>query len=93
MVMSMVTSDRALRGGVVQDSFDRADGSDVPVPPAEALDQLDRGAEAGEGLHAKDAEVLCWSQSFVGVLVEQGIKPGAAGGPEPPPAETPYPRP
>ena len=50
--------------------------ADVPAPPAEASDQLDRGAEAGEWLHAKDAKVFCRGQPFVGVLVEQGIEHG-----------------
>ena len=68
-----------LLGCFVEVAFQLAQGGVVLLLAAEALDDLDRGAEAVEGGDLQHLHALDVLDAFVGVLVQQGFEDGPCG--------------
>src|SRR3954471_13696955 len=57
--------------------FELADGSQIALPVAEQLDDLDRSAELGKWVHLEDFERLHAFQASIRIFVEQRVEHGA----------------
>ena len=68
----MISSDLSIESGLKV-----VDSGHEGILAAERLDQLDRGAELGEGRNAQHGGVVEVEDAFVGILGQQGVEHGA----------------